>query len=160
LGADRVERRPPGYRLRVEPGELDLDRFEALLVQGRAAAHQPAAAREHLAEALALWRGHALADLQEDSLLVTEAERLEERRLFALEARLEAELELGGGRELVGELERLVQAHPFRERLVGQLMVALYRAGRQADALTAYRSARSRLSNELGLEPGVELRAL
>ena len=160
FGADRIERRPPGYRLRVEPGELDLDRFEALLTQGRLAANQPAAAREHLAEALALWRGHALADLQEESLLVAEAERLEERRLLALEARINAELELGGEQELLSELERLVEAHPFRERLVGQLMLALYRAGRQADALTVYRNARRRLSNELGLEPSAELRAL
>jgi DNA-binding SARP family transcriptional activator len=160
FGADRIERRPPGYRLRVEPGELDLDRFEALLTQGHVAANQPAAAREHLAEALALWRGHALADLQEESLLVAEAERLEERRLLALEARINAELELGGEQELLSELERLVEAHPFRERLVGQLMLALYRAGRQADALTVYRSARRRLTNELGLEPSAELRAL
>jgi YVTN family beta-propeller protein len=160
FSADRIERRPPGYRLRVEPGELDLDRFEALLAQGRVAANQPAAAREHLAEALALWRGHALADLQEESLLVAEAERLEERRLLALEARINAELELGGDQELLSELERLVEAHPFRERLVGQLMLALYRAGRQADALTVYRSARRRLSNELGLEPSAELRGL
>jgi peptide/nickel transport system substrate-binding protein len=160
LGADRVERRPPGYRLRVEPDELDLARFEALLEQVRAAAGDPAAARERLAEALALWRGRALADLQEESLLLAEAERLEERRLLATEARLDAELALGGDRELLGELERLVEAHPFREHVVGQLMLALYRDGRQADALGAYRSARRRLTVELGLEPGPDLREL
>jgi DNA-binding SARP family transcriptional activator/ABC-type transport system substrate-binding protein len=160
LGANRIERRPPGYRLRVEPGELDLARFEELLKQGRAAAGDPAAAGELLTEALALWRGHALADLQEESLLVAEAERLEERRLRALEAHIDAELELGAGGELVAELERLVAAQPFRERLLGQLMVALYRDGRQADALAAYRAGRRRLAAELGLEPGPELRAL
>src|SRR5262249_22709073 len=95
LGADRIERRPPGYRLRVGPDELDLDRFEALFEQGRMAAGDPAAARDRLAEALALWRGAALADLREELLLVTEAERLDERRLLALEAHIDAELELG-----------------------------------------------------------------
>jgi DNA-binding SARP family transcriptional activator/ABC-type transport system substrate-binding protein len=160
LGADRVERRPPGYRLRVEPGELDLERFEALLRQGRAAVGDPLAAQERFGEALALWRGRALADLQQESLLVAEAERLEEQRLLARESRIDAELELGGGRELLSELERLVEAHPFREHLVGQLMLALYRAGRQAEALSVYREARRRLSVELGLEPSGDLRAL
>src|SRR5919108_870685 len=133
LGGGRIERRPPGYRLRLEPGELDLERFESLLEQGRAAASagDPARARERLREALALWRGHALADLGSEQSLAVEAERLEERRLLALEGRMDAELELGGGAELVGELERLVAEHPVHERLLGQLMLSLYRAGRQ-----------------------------
>lgn len=160
LGADRLERRPPGYRLRVESDELDVIRFEALLEQGRAAAADPAAARDRLSEALALWRGEALADLREEALLVAEAERLEERRLLALEARIDAEIELGGSGELVGELERLVAAHPFRERLLGQLMLVLYHAGRQAEALAAFRAGRARLAAELGLEPSPGLREL
>jgi YVTN family beta-propeller protein len=162
LGGDRIERRPPGYRLRLEPGELDLDRFEALLEQGRAAAAagDPAAARDRLGDALALWRGRALADLAPESALGVEAERLEERRLLALEGRIDAELQLGGGAALVGELERLVAEHPFREWLLGQLMLSLYRAGRQADALAAFRAGRQRLSAELGLEPSPDLRAL
>jgi DNA-binding SARP family transcriptional activator/ABC-type transport system substrate-binding protein len=162
LGADRVERLSPGYRIRVDPDELDVARFETLLEQGRAAAAggDPAAARDRLREALRLWRGRALADLESEASLDVEAERLEERRLLALEARIAAELELGAGAELVGELERLVAAQPFRERLLGQLIVALYRSGRQADALAAYQAFRRRLADELGLEPSQELRAL
>jgi peptide/nickel transport system substrate-binding protein len=162
LGGDRIERRPPGYRLRLEPGELDLERFETLLEQGRsaAAAGDPAAARDRLGDALALWRGRALADLGSERPLAVEAQRLEERRLLALEGRIDAELELGGGAELVGELERLVAEHPFRERPIGQLMLSLYRAGRQADALAAYQALRRRFAQELGLEPSSELRAL
>lgn len=162
LGADRVERHPPGYLLRVERGELDLARFEGLLEQGRAAAVAGDArtARDFLLEGLAVWRGRALADLESEALLGVEAERLEERRLLALEGRIEAELQLGGGAELVGELERLVGEHPFRERLQGQLMLSLYRAGRQADALAAYQAFRRRFAEELGLEPSAELRTL
>jgi peptide/nickel transport system substrate-binding protein len=162
LGADRIERHPPGYLLRVEPGELDLERFEALLEQGRAAAaaDDPAAAKERLAEALALWRGRALADLESEPFLGLEAERLEERRLLALEARIDAELELGGGSHLVGELERLGAEYPFRERFVGQLMLSLYRAGRKADGLAAYQACRRRFAEELGIEPSSELSAL
>jgi DNA-binding SARP family transcriptional activator len=162
LGADRVERHPPGYLLRVERGELDLARFEALLEQGRAAAVAGDArtARDFLLEGLALWRGRALADLESEALLGVEAERLEERRLLALEARIEAEFQLGGGGDLVGELERLVEEHPFRERLLGQLMLSLYRAGRQAHALAAYQAFRRRFAAELGLEPSAELRTL
>ena len=150
LGGDRIERRPPGYRLRLEPGELDLDRFEALLEQGRAAAaaRDAVMARDRLGEGLALWRGRALADLASEPPLGVEAERLEERRLLALEGRIDAELQLGGGGELVGELERLVAEHSFRERLIGQLMTALYRGGRQADALAAYQAFRRRFAQE------------
>src|SRR5262245_55221732 len=162
LGGDRIERQPPGYRLHLEPGELDLDRFEALLEQGRsaAAAGDPVMARDRLGDALALWRGRALADLASESWLRVEAARLEERRLLALEGRIDAELQLGGGAALVGELERLAAQNPFRERLLGQLMLSLYRAGRPADALAEYQAFRRRFADELGLEPNAELRAL
>jgi peptide/nickel transport system substrate-binding protein len=162
LGGGRIERQTPGYLLRVEPNELDLERFEGLLERGRAAAAtgDAMAARDLLVEALGIWRGRALADLEDEPFVAGEAERLEERRLLALEARIAAELELGGGAELVGELERLVAEHPYRERPLGQLMVCLYRAGRQADALAAYQACRRRFAEELGLEPGAELRAL
>jgi DNA-binding SARP family transcriptional activator len=162
LGADRIERRPPGYRLRLEAGELDLERFEALLEQGRTAvaAGDPATARDRLRGALDLWRGRALADLEPDQAIAVEAERLEERRLLALEGRIDAELALGGGPELVGELERLVSEYPFQQRLLGQLMLSLYRAGRPADALAAYQAFRRRFAEELGLEPSAELRTL
>jgi len=162
LGGERIERHQPGYRLRVEPGELDLERFEALLEQGRAAsaARDPAAATELLHAALDLWRGRPLLDLENEPFAASESERLEERRLLALEARIEADLELGGGPELVGELEQLVAEHPFRERLLSQLMLSLYRAGRQADALAAYQAGRRRLAAELGLVPSPELREL
>jgi peptide/nickel transport system substrate-binding protein len=162
LGKERLQRRAPGFVLRVEPGELDLERFESLLEQGRVAAAGGgfAEARDRLREALGLWRGRALADLESESSLGPETERLEERRLLALEGRIDADLELGGGTELVGELERLVAEQPFRERLLGQLMLALYRAGRQADALAAFRAGRQRLSVELGLDPSPDLREL
>jgi len=162
LGAERIERQAPGYLLRVGSGELDLERFEALLEQGRAAAAvgDPAAARDALDAALALWRGPALADLLCEPFASSEAERLEERRLLALEERIDADLALGGGSELVPELERLVAEHPFRERLLGQLMLALYRSGRQAEALAAYQACRKRLAEELGLEPSPQLQEL
>jgi DNA-binding SARP family transcriptional activator/ABC-type transport system substrate-binding protein/streptogramin lyase len=162
LGSDRIQRRRPGYLLRVEPDELDLERFEGLLERGRAAAAagDASTARDLLREGLGLWRGRALTDLESEPFVAVEAERLEERRLLALEARIDAELELGGGSELVGELERLVADHPFRERLLGQLMLCLYRAGRQADALAAYQVCRRRFAEELGLQPSQELRAL
>jgi YVTN family beta-propeller protein len=162
IGSDRIERHAPGYLLRVAPGELDLERFERLLEQGRAAASagDPATASERLREALGLWRGPALADLVNEEFAASEAARLEERRLLALEARIDADLALGGGGELVPELEGLVDEHRFRERLLGQLMLALYRAGRQADALAAYQGFRQRLAQELGLEPGPQVREL
>jgi YVTN family beta-propeller protein len=162
LGGDRIERCPPGYRIHTAPGELDLERFEALLEQGRlaATAGHPAEARDRLREALGLWRGRALADLEYEPFAATEVERLEDRRLLAVEGALEAELELGGGRELIGELERLVREQPLRERLLAQLMVCLYRAGRQSEALAAYQAHRRRLAADLGLEPSPELREL
>jgi DNA-binding SARP family transcriptional activator len=162
LGADRIDRRPAGYLIRVEPGELDLERFEALLEQGRsaAAAGDAAQASDVLSKALGLWRGRALADLASEPFAVSESERLGERRLLALEARIDADLAIGRGRDLVGELERLVAAHPFRERPLGQLMLSLYRGGRQAEALAAYQAFRRRSVEELGIEPGQALRKL
>jgi DNA-binding SARP family transcriptional activator len=151
LGAQRIVTRPPGYAIHVEPGELDLERFERLLEQGDAQA---------LHEALALWRGRALADFAYESFAADEIARLEELRILALEKRIDADLELGRHAELVGELERLVAQHPLRERLRGQLMLTLYRSGRQAEALAAYQSARSTLVEELGIEPGSALQEL
>jgi DNA-binding SARP family transcriptional activator len=160
LGGERIEREAAGFVLRVRPGEIDLDRFETLLERGRAAsaAGDAAQATTNLGEALELWRGRALADLGNAEFAAEESERLEERRLLALEARIDGEIELGRGRELVGELERLVAGNPFRERLLGQLMLSLYRAGRQADALAAYQAFRRRFVEELGIEPGRALR--
>ena len=162
LGTDRIERRPPGYRLRVEPDELDLTRFERLLEGGSAtlAADNASAAVAAFDEALALWRGSALADLHDEPFATTEARRLEERRLLCREERIDALLALGGGPDLVPELEQVVGAHPFRERPLGQLMLALYRSGRQADALAAYQAGRARLAAELGLDPSLPLRQL
>jgi YVTN family beta-propeller protein len=154
--------RAPGYVLRVERERIDLGRFETLVAAGRTALADGDAegAREQLAGALALWRGHPLADL--DSLPFAEAEalRLEELRLAALEERIDADLALGRHAELVAELERLVSQEPLRERLRGQLMLALYRSGRQAEALEVYRKARQALAEELGLEPGEALQRL
>jgi DNA-binding SARP family transcriptional activator/tetratricopeptide (TPR) repeat protein len=159
LGADVIETREPGYVLHVEPDDLDLLRFQRLAEEARRAdsAEQRAA---KLTAALALWRGAPLADLTYDDLGILEAARLEELRLAAREDLIDAELELGRNVDLVPTLEALVLEHPFRERLRGQLMLALYRAGRQADALDAYRVARGVLVEELGLEPGVQLREL
>jgi YVTN family beta-propeller protein len=162
LGADRIERRPPGYLLRVEQDELDLARFERLLAEGRLRldAGDPADAIAAFDKALALWRGSALADLLDEPFAGDEARRLEERRLLCREERIDAQLALGGAPDVVPELERLVAEHPFRERLLGQLMVALYRSGRQADALAAYQRGRGQLVAELGLEPSLPLRQL
>jgi YVTN family beta-propeller protein len=160
LGPDRLLRRPPGYVLKVEPGELDLDRFEHLLQAAReaSAAGDAARASSALRDTLGIWRGPALADVLYEPFAAPEAERLEERRLEAIEERIDADLAAGHGADLVPELEALVRKHPFRERLLGQLMVALYRAGRQADALAALQAARHRLTTELGLEPGPQVR--
>ena len=160
LGQDRLARRPGGYALRVDAGELDLARFDELLAAAGDAAHDPALAAARLREALALWRGPALADLLYAPFAGGEAQRLEERRLQALERRIDAELAAGAGGELVSELEPLVGKHPVRERLAGQLMLALYRGGRQSDSLAVLQAARLRLSRDLGLMPGPELREL
>jgi peptide/nickel transport system substrate-binding protein len=162
LGPKRIERRAPGYLLNVDPGELDLDRFETLLEQGRALARsgENAAAAHTLGEALAIWNGSALADLLFEPFAVREADRLEERRLLAFEERVDADLALGKAEDLVGELEQAVGEHPHREGLVGQLMLALYRTGRQRDALAVYQALRRHLSEDLGLEPSPQLRDL
>jgi DNA-binding SARP family transcriptional activator len=149
--------RAPGYTLEVEPDALDLARFELLLAEARRARSEVAA--RLLREALGLWRGPPLAEFAEEPFARVEAGRLEELRLVALEDRIEADLALGRHRELVGELEVLVAAEPQRERLCGQLMVALYRSGRQQEALAAYRAARETLV-ELGLEARPQLRQL
>jgi DNA-binding SARP family transcriptional activator len=158
LGDGRLGTRPPGYVLRVEPAELDAARFERLVAEASGAAPREAARALH--EALALWRGPALGDLAYEPFAQGEVARLEELRLAAIEQRIDAELATGRHAELAGELEALVRAHPSRERLVAQLMLCLYRCGRQGDALDAYRSARAALVEELGLEPGRPLREL
>jgi YVTN family beta-propeller protein len=158
LGTERIETRPPGYLLHAAPDELDLTRFEDLLAQARNADPPAAAALQR--EALGLWRGVPLADLGPIPYARTELLRFEELRLGAIEERIENDLRLGHDAQLVHELEGLVRDHPLRERLRGQLMLALYRSGRQAESLEVYRQGRRRLSDELGLEPGEELRAL
>jgi len=162
LGDGTLVTQGSGYLLRLEPGSLDLDRFEQLLADGRHALDHgdPQQAAELLREALALWRGPPLADLGFESFAQGEIARLEERRVFAIEERIEADLELGRHSDLVAELESLVSKHPLRERLRGQLMIALYRSGRQSEALTAYQEARQTLVGELGIEPGRPLRDL
>jgi DNA-binding SARP family transcriptional activator/tetratricopeptide (TPR) repeat protein len=150
--------RRPGYVLRVEPADLDVARFEQLAAEARTS--EPAAAAEKLREALALWRGPPLADFAYEQFAQTEIARLEELRLTAVEARIDADMELGRHPELVAELDALVSEHPLREGLRGQLMLALYRCGRQAQALDAYRRGRRLLADELGLEPREELQEL
>ena len=157
LGAERIETRGGAYRLRLQPGELDLDRFREL---ARREPRGPADEAATLASALALWRGTPLADLGELPFAQDESARLEELRLGALERRLDADLACGRHDALVPELERLVREHPYRERLHGQLMLALYRCGRQADALEAYRRARGELVEALGVEPSTALQEL
>lgn len=156
LGVDRIETRG-GYRLRVEEGELDVDRFERLATD--ALGRSPEERSALLLEALALFRGEPLADFRFDSFARAEADRIEELQLAAREERIDADLELRRHADIVPELEQLAQEHPLRERLHAQLMLALYRCGRQADALDAYHRARRAL-DDLGLEPGLELRRL
>ncbi len=158
LGRDALRTEPPGYLLRVAPGQLDAERFEHLVEEARRGG--PAAAADRLREALALWRGTPLPEFAFDSFAQTEIGRLEELRIAALEERLEADLALGRQAELVGELEVLVREHPLRERLRGQLILALYRSGRQAEALAAYQDTRRVLVEELGIEPGPRLQQL
>ena len=144
--------------IRVGAGELDLERFEHLVDAARVG--EPAVAAQQLREALALWRGPPLADLDGVEFADGERARLEEHRLGALGERIDADLQLGRHAALVPELELLVREHPLRERLRGQLMLALYRCGRQADALESYREGRRLLDEELGLQPSEELRRL
>jgi YVTN family beta-propeller protein len=150
----------PGYALRVVAEQVDAERFRQLAAQGRAAVGDPEAAARVLGEALAIWRGPALADLADEPYLAAHAARLDEERAAALEDRIDADLALGRHAELVGELEAIVAASPLRERPRAQLMLALYRCGRQADALAAYRDARRTLVEEVGIEPGAALREL
>jgi DNA-binding SARP family transcriptional activator len=158
LGEGRLLTRAPGYLLSVERSELDLGQFERLVEEARGA--DPASAGESLRRALALWRGPALSDLAYEPVVQNEIARLEELRWAALERRIDADLSCGRHAELVGELEGLLAEHPRRERLRYQLMLALYRSSRQAEALDAYRTARRELAEELGLEPGEELKRL
>jgi DNA-binding SARP family transcriptional activator len=157
----RLETHGSAYRLSVQPGERDVDRFEELMASGRANIEtDPEAAAEKFREALALWRGPALSDLAYEQFAQAEIARLEERRWAAFEARVEADLALGRHVDVVAELEAVVAEQPLREHLHGQLMLALYRCGRQAEALEAYRRARRILVEEVGVEPGAALRDL
>ena len=151
-----------GYALRVPRGSVDADRFEDGRLRGveELARGEPWQAAETLREALGLWRGSPLVDVGEDGFAQPEIARLDDLRLTCLSERVDADLACGRHAELTGELEALVQQHPLRERLRGQLMLALYRAGRQAEALAEYRAARRALVDDLGLEPSSELRAL
>jgi class 3 adenylate cyclase/DNA-binding SARP family transcriptional activator len=148
LGRERLETTPQGYLLRLEPDELDLARFQRL--------HES----ERPTEALALWRGDPLADLAGQRFAQGEIARLQELRLACLEQRIEQDLARGRHAELVGELDALAREHPLREHLRAQLMLAFYRAGRQAEALGSYQAARNALIDELGIEPGRALREL
>jgi DNA-binding SARP family transcriptional activator/ABC-type branched-subunit amino acid transport system substrate-binding protein len=157
-----LETRGHGYLLKVEPGQVDADRFQGMLEEARRtrAEGKPEKAAEELRRALALWRGPALADFAYEPFAQTEIARLDELQLTALEERLEADLALGRHTELIGELEALVARHPLRERLRGQLMLALYRSDRQAEALHVYQEFRLALAEELGLEPSQGLQRL
>jgi DNA-binding SARP family transcriptional activator len=152
LGGDRIATLPAGYRIFVGEGELDAHRFETLVEHARR--ERDAAG---LRAAVALWRGPAY---EEFAFAWAEAERLAEIRAGATETRLELELEHGGAAALIPELEALVESEPYHERLRAALMLALYRAGRQADALAVYRAGRALLVEELGLNPSSELRQL
>jgi predicted ATPase/DNA-binding SARP family transcriptional activator len=154
----RIATRAPGYLLRVDRDELDLHHFERLVSDADGA--EPAEAAAKLREALDLWRGAPLVDLSYESFAQPAIRRLEERRLTVLEKRIELDLELGREVELVGELETLVDEHPLRERFHAQLMLALYRCGRQADALADYQRARRVLVEQLAIEPSAPLRRL
>jgi DNA-binding SARP family transcriptional activator len=153
-----VVTRAPGYVLRLEREQLDLHRFERLV--GEADAAEPALAAAKLREALALWRGAPLADLSYEAFAQPAIRRLEELRLGTVEKRIDVDLALARHSDLVSELEALVAEHPLREHLRSQLMLALYRCGRQADALAVYQAARRALVEELGIEPSLPLREL
>ena len=162
LPPEVLETRAPGYVVRVEPDALDLHRFERLVDEGRSllARGLVTDAAGRLRDALSLWRGPALADFAYESFAQAAIGRLEEIRLAATELRIEADLTLGRDDELIAELEALVAEHPLRERLRTFLMTALYRSGRQAEALDAYQDARRALVDELGIEPGTGLQEL
>jgi len=155
LGEDRLVTQPPGYRFRLEPGELDLHRFELLAQEGRLK-HDA----QVLRDALTIWRGEPLSNLRDEPFAQHAARQLEEARLSVLEDRIDADLAAGRDAVLVPELEQLIAREPLRERPYGQLMLALYRDGRQAEALESYQRARKMLSQEVGLEPGPRLQEL
>jgi len=158
----RIVTQPPGYLIQAGPGELDVTRFEALLKAARTAALRASwsAAADQARAALAQWRGEPLADVKSEVLSLREVPRLTELRLQAVELQLDAELHLGRHAAVIAELERMAAAHPLREHVYVLLMLALYRDGRQAEALAVYRRARQVLVAELGAEPGAELREL
>ena len=162
LGDGLLHTRRAGYELELAPDQLDADVFERLAAEGRAAFSDgdPGAAARCLRDALGLWRGPALADFAYESFAQAEIARLQEARLAALEDRIDADLGLGRQEQLVGELEGLVREFPLRERLRAQLMLALFRSGRQVESLAVYRDARETLVHELGLEPGRPLQEL
>lgn len=162
VGRDAIETRDPGYLVRADPDAVDLHRFEQLAADGARllADGQADDAASLFREALELWRGAALGDLVTEGVLAPPASRLDELRLAVLERRIEADLACGRDAELVPELDALVAAEPLRERAWELLMLALYRSGRQADALAAYRNARATLLDQLGLEPSPTLRQL
>jgi DNA-binding SARP family transcriptional activator/ABC-type glycerol-3-phosphate transport system substrate-binding protein len=152
---------PSGYLLAIDPDDLDATRFEALAAEGRALLDvDPSASAMALGEALALWRGDPLADFAYEPFAQPEIDRLAELRLAALEDRIEADLRQGRSHDLVAELEDVLTRHPFRQRAAGQLMIAQHRSGRQSDALQTYRALRTRLGEELGLDPSSDLIAL
>ncbi len=158
LGPELLETKAPGYRVRVRPGQLDLDRFRVLVESARASSPPERAAK--LRQGLALWRGPPLADFAFEAFAQPYIAQLEELRLAALEERVEADLGAGSHAELIAELETLVEEYPQRERLRGQFMLALYRSGRQAEALQTYQAGRRLLVEELGIEPGRDLQQL
>jgi DNA-binding SARP family transcriptional activator len=158
LGAERIETRATGYRLVTDPGEIDVARFDGLVAEARTL--DAAEAHSRYVAALALWRDVPLSELDSAPFVEGERRRLGEDRLAAIEGRYEASLALGRHTEVVGELSALVAEHPLRERLRGELMLALYRSGRASEALDVYRSGRHVLAGEFGLEPGEPLRRL
>jgi DNA-binding SARP family transcriptional activator len=162
IGGGVLQTHGRGYRLALEPGQVDVDEFQRLAATGRVALRERDAytAAERLRDALGVWRGAALADFAYEPFAQDEIARLEEARIACHEDRIDAELALGRHAEAVGALEPLIAAHPFRERLRAQLMLALYRCDRQADALQAYQDARNKLTDELGIEPSERLRQL
>jgi DNA-binding SARP family transcriptional activator/class 3 adenylate cyclase len=160
IGSDRIEGRTPGYILHAEPAEIDIASFESAVRVARSHSGDPERLAEALREALAIWQGPALADLAHEPSVRADAVRLEDLRLQTLEERIAAEMELGRHQDLAGELETLVSAHAMRERLWAQLMLVLYRSGRQAEALGAYQRARELLSDELGIDPSHDLQQL
>jgi DNA-binding SARP family transcriptional activator len=158
VGADVVVTRPPGYMLNVAPAQVDLNQFERLVREARSL--EAEASAEKLRQAFELWRGPPLSEFTFESFAESEIARIEELRLTAIEERVQIDLDSGRAAEVVAELEGIVREHPLRERPRGQLMLALYRSGRQAEALQAYQDARRTLVEELGIEPTPALQQL